>query len=93
MTDRFSIHQQIEEIDRELRKRREVYPRWVRQGKLRQSEAEYFLARMTAARKTLAWVAEHEKELKELAAALKNYQAAERLSTSPESAVAASSGE
>jgi hypothetical protein len=86
MADRFSIHQQIEEIDRELRLRRDVYPRWVRQGKMKAGQAEYFLARMTAARVTLQWLADHEQVIKEL-------YAARLRSTSPDNAAAASSGE
>lgn len=32
---------QIEEIDRELKKRREVYPRWIDEGKITKKEAAY----------------------------------------------------
>ena len=44
-----SLSQQIDEIDRELKMRSEVYPRWVQTGKLRQSIADYQVDRLKAA--------------------------------------------
>ena len=50
-----NIHQQIEEVDRELRMRAGVYPGLIGRGKLRQSEADEQLARLQAVRETLVW--------------------------------------
>lgn len=49
----FSIDAQIEEVERELRLRREVYPRQVANGRMRQSIAEYHIGRMMAVLDTL----------------------------------------
>jgi hypothetical protein len=65
MTHRFNINQQIEELDREIRMRNDVYPRWVRTGKMKQSFADYCIARIAAARATLVWIAENENEIRE----------------------------
>jgi hypothetical protein len=48
-----SLAQQIEEIERELKLRREVYPRMVARGAIRQSVAEYHMQRMQAVLETL----------------------------------------
>ena len=56
MPDRISINQQIEEVDRELGQRRNVYPRLVAKGATRQSIADYQVARLEAAKRTLEWV-------------------------------------
>ena len=50
---RFSIAQQIEEIERELRMRQEVYPRMISKGKMKQSVADYHMARLAAVLTTL----------------------------------------
>jgi hypothetical protein len=47
------LHQQIDEVEREIRLRCEVYPRWVMQRKLRQGEADEHLKRMRAVLATL----------------------------------------
>jgi hypothetical protein len=60
-----SLRQQIEEIDRELEQRAKVYPRLMGTGNLRPSIAEYQVARLRAARDTLAWLAEHELIIKQ----------------------------
>jgi hypothetical protein len=49
----FSLAQQIEEIEREIRLRREVYPRMVSNGRMKKSVADYHLARMVAVLGTL----------------------------------------
>jgi hypothetical protein len=38
----------LQEISRELAIRREVFPRWVKDGKLKQEEADKCIARMQA---------------------------------------------
>lgn len=47
---------QIEELERELVFRRDVYPRQVARKKMRQGEATLHTARMEAALKTLRWL-------------------------------------
>jgi len=61
---KFNLRQQIEEIDRELTKRAEVYPRWVRAGKIKQSQADYHVARLEAVKRTLEWLAANETEIR-----------------------------
>lgn len=60
-----SLAQQIEEIDYELEQRRKVYPRIAAKEPRRRSELEYHVARLTAVRDTLLWLARHESEIKE----------------------------
>jgi hypothetical protein len=48
-----SLRVQIQEIEREIRMRREVYPRQVSRGKYRRSEAEELIAIMESVRATL----------------------------------------
>lgn len=61
---KFSLVQQIEEIDRELEQRARVYPRLVSVGKMRQSIADYQVDRLKAARATLMWLLSNEEMLK-----------------------------
>lgn len=61
---RVSIHQQIDEVDRELKMRAQVYPSWVARGKLRQSIADYQVRRLEAVMATLEWVRDNEIELR-----------------------------
>lgn len=69
MTQKISLNQQIDELDREIEQRRTVYPRLVAQGKLRESIAAYQTDRLKAARTTLAWLAEHETTIRAAIAA------------------------
>ena len=57
---KFSLDQQIEEIDRELEQRAAVYPRLVQNHKLRQSIADYQVERLKAARASLVWLRDNE---------------------------------
>lgn len=57
---KISLSQQIDEINRELGQRKVVYPRLVSGGKMRQSIADYQVARMEAAKATLEWLRDHE---------------------------------
>lgn len=50
-----NIHQQIEELQRELAKRAGVYPKLVSRGTLRQVEANEHNGRLMAAIETLMW--------------------------------------
>lgn len=61
---RVSLSQQIEEVDRELEQRARVYPHQIAKGAMRQSIADYHVARMQAVRATLAWLAENEAEIR-----------------------------
>ena len=62
---KISLSQQIDEIDRELKQRAKVYPRLAATAKLQGSVAEYQVARLKAARDTLAWLAENERAIKQ----------------------------
>ena len=50
---KFSIPQQIEEIEREIMLRGRVYPHQVASGKMKQSIADYHMGRMQAVLETL----------------------------------------
>ena len=50
---KFSLAQQIEEIEREIGLREKVYPNLVRKGEMRQSVADYHMARMRAVLRTV----------------------------------------
>lgn len=60
----FSLGQQIEEVERELSKRREVYPRLAGSGKERKSVLDYQMARMESVLKTLKWMQKNEEAIK-----------------------------
>lgn len=62
---KISLTSQIDEIDRELAQRREVYPRLVAARKMRQSIADYQMARLEAVRATLQWLADSERLIKQ----------------------------
>lgn len=53
---RFSLRQQIEEVDHELDQRASVYPRMVAKRKLGESAAQYHVDRMKAVRRSLSWL-------------------------------------
>ncbi len=61
---KISLAQQIEEVMREISLRNRVYPHQVSTGKMRQSVADYHLARMAAVRQTLEWLQENEEQIK-----------------------------
>ena len=62
---KFSLSQQIEEIDRELEQRASVYPRQISTGKMKQSIADYQVDRLKAARASLVWLAANELTIKQ----------------------------
>jgi hypothetical protein len=64
MTKPLSLNAQIAEVEYELAMRAKVYPGLVRSGRLRQSEADLHVARLTAVLRTLHWLFEHEAEIK-----------------------------
>lgn len=53
---KFSIDQQIDEVEREIALRKNVYPRMVRSGQMRQSIADYHRERMEAVKATLEFL-------------------------------------
>ena len=57
---KISLGAQIEEIDREIRLRQGVYPRQIANGSMRESVAKEHMARLEAARATLAWLLTNE---------------------------------
>jgi len=59
ITASHSLRVQIEEVEREIRMRRGVYPRQVAKGKLRQGEADELIRRMESVLGTLRWAQEH----------------------------------
>jgi len=61
---KISINAQIEEVDRELGLRRNVYELEVARGKMRKSVADLHLERMRAVRATLAWLQANEALIK-----------------------------
>lgn len=48
-----TLHEQIECVERELRMRQRVYPRWVKQGKMTPEGQQKEMARMAAVLDTL----------------------------------------
>lgn len=56
--DKIPLVQQIAEVERELALRRRVYPKWVESGKMKQIAADLQMARLTAVRDTLKYLAD-----------------------------------
>lgn len=63
-TAKVSIIGQISEVEREIAMRKQVYPRQVGSGKMRQAEADLLLARMEAVRQTLIFCHAHEADIR-----------------------------
>lgn len=61
---KISINAQIEEVEREIEKRRQVYPRLVAKREMRQSVADMHIERMIAVLATLRWLQENEGAIK-----------------------------
>lgn len=59
-----SIRQQIEEVEREIALRANVYPRMVSSGKMRESVAEFHTERIKAVLATLQWLQQNEPAIK-----------------------------
>ncbi|MFZ4807517.1 MAG: hypothetical protein ACOYLQ_09690 [Hyphomicrobiaceae bacterium] len=51
---------QIAEIEREVRLRRRVYPRWIEIGRMKAEDAERHIATLEGVRATLQWLLDHE---------------------------------
>ena len=54
--ERFTLQAQVDCVEREIRKRRQVYPRQVAAGRLTQAKADYEIACMEAVLATLVTV-------------------------------------
>lgn len=61
---RYSLAQQIEEVELELKLREEVYRRRCATGRMKTSMADYRMARMQSVRDTLVWLQQHEDRIK-----------------------------
>lgn len=61
---KIAIAGQIAEVERELAMRRNVYPRAVAKGNMRESEAQLCLARMEAVLATLRFCQQHERDIR-----------------------------
>ena len=66
---KISLIGQIAEVDREIAKRHEVYPRMVAGGKMKMGEAELLIGRMQAVRASLTFLQEHEADIRVMIAA------------------------
>lgn len=55
-----SLTGQIQEVEREIALRHNVYPRQVSKGDLKQATADLLIERMEAVRTTLVWLQKHE---------------------------------
>lgn len=69
---RRSLTAQIAEVEREIALRRNVYPRLVRQGKMREGEADERMRIMGCVLETLQWLGAHRDDV----AALRNKEVA-----------------
>lgn len=59
----YSLSDQIKEVEREIRLRESVYPKWIRAGTMTQHDAGYHLGRMRSVLKTLREVADESKSV------------------------------
>lgn len=58
----FTYDQQLAELDRELARRRRLYPGWITKGTLHQDKADRQIAMLEAARETVR-MARHDKQM------------------------------
>ena len=65
---KFSLQAQIEEVQRELEQRAKVYPSLVKSRGMRQSVADFHVARMEAVKATLLWLQQNETEIRQIMA-------------------------
>jgi hypothetical protein len=61
---KLSLNLQIEVVEREIKMRESVYPRWVRSGKMRSGVADYELDGMRHVLLTLQWLEKNEARIK-----------------------------
>lgn len=72
-----SIQAQLHEAQREIAKRREVYPRMVAKGSMRQAEADLLIGYMEAIRDTLLFCRDNQEAFRAFVAARKTGAATE----------------
>lgn len=72
MAGKISIIGQIAEVEREIRMREQVYPKQVREGRMRDTEATMLLDRMRAVLATLHFCRENEADIRAYIAAKKD---------------------
>ena len=71
MAAKISIIGQISEIEREIGLRQQSYSKLVREGRMRQEEADMLMARIRAVLATLHFCREHEADIRAYMAAKK----------------------
>jgi hypothetical protein len=64
MAGKISIIGQISEIDREIKHRESLYPRLVREGRMREEERVMLMDRIVAIRATLVFCKDHEADIR-----------------------------
>lgn len=62
---RFSLSQQIEEVERELEQREKVYPGLIAKRRLGSSIADFYVGRMHQVLRTLKWLRRNEALLRQ----------------------------
>jgi hypothetical protein len=75
MVVKISIIGQIAEVEREIQMREQVYPKQVREGKMREAEAMMLLDRMRAVLATLHFCRQHKADITAFMAAKKDERA------------------
>lgn len=71
MSKKISIIGQIAEIEHDIAERQKAYPRLVREGRMRQEEADMRMERIHSVRETLNFCKRHEADIREYMASLK----------------------
>lgn len=71
MAKKISIIGQIAEVEHDIAERQKAYPRLVREGRMRQEEAEMRMERIYSVRETLHFCKRHEADIREYMASKK----------------------
>ena len=71
MAGKISLIGQIAEVDREIGEREKLYPRMVREGRMREEQRVMLMNRIHAIRATLMFCREHEADIRSYMAAKK----------------------
>lgn len=72
MAGKISLIGQIAEVDREIGEREKLYPRMVREGRMREEQRVMLMERIHAIRATLMFCREHEADIRAYMAAKKS---------------------
>ncbi|NOU05320.1 MAG: hypothetical protein HOO99_03975 [Hyphomicrobiaceae bacterium] len=72
---RVPLDDQIAEVEREIRQRERLYPRWIEAGKYKKATADKKLDDLRAALVTLQFVAKHSEPLRRLIKTLQQHNA------------------